>query len=742
MSASPVAEEQQLATDGQPKRPNKGGRKPLSCLACRRHKLKCDRKVPCGTCTRFRREKFCRLNPAPPKPGRPRGRDQAAAEVNTASPEESFTVDSSVRESITEASTGVGLLSLRNSQLAVAGPKVDAAAETRDVPSFFRALGLDANTTSIPVSSLPQLLAEIQRANQPSLLWSMMEGDDNRRYWETQLRSALPSRSMCDLMVNYYLDHINWIFQITHVPSFRRQYEVFWDTKNGHEMDFMFIALLFTIISVSALFIPPGTAEIFGCPKESIRDLAHVWHKVSHQALRAGDYESKPCIVQLQTFSITQFYWYSTNKIDTLNSRLGQAVRTAQSLGLDKDLTPSQTLHDEMRHRIWWDLVDSDTFQSICLGRPPLIRLESPGVPLPLNCNDEDITDTCLRPRPHDEPTIMMLNIFRARFFKLMNNHICYRNLSDGDSYEAICKLDEEVLNITRSYPWFFQLDQEGRPPPLPHPMGEILTWQNHIIRTCISTQRIRMYRPFISHRIGDSWAKCIEAAEDAMAVYRTLRWSNKSSTSLQKFLPQAYQMFSVAVTVMALLLVEGSLPIPNVWQQIKNIADDLKILEDEGCVSPVASRGREVLTKMLSLVDMGNNGAPVPEDTDDLVADIGFIFGGEQAAQTYLQRLASRNQRLRGRETSVPSTISEHKATPTSMDSSTYSHSRFDLVSDHGVASASMVEPSVGYMVGPHQHQQHATGVYQMDLIMDDMVLQNMFNFDMTALMADSRFE
>lgn len=430
-------------------------------------------------------------------------------------------------------------------------------------------------------------------------------------------------------------------------------------------------------------------------------------------------------------------------------------MRTAQTLGLDKDLAPSQTLHDEMRHRIcgislirtrkksiysWFEQINNfQRFQSICLGRSPLIRLETPGVPLPLNCNDDDITETFLRSRPHDEPTVMMLNIFRARFFKLMNNHICYRNPNDGDSYEAICKLDDEVLNITRSYPWFFQLDQEGRPPPLPHPMAEILTWQNHIIRTCISTQRIRMYRPFISHRIGDSWAKCIEAAEDAMAVYRTLRW-NKSSTSLQKFLPQAYQMFSVAVTVTALLLVEGSLPIPNVWQQIRNMADDLKILEDEGCVSPVASRGRQVLTKMLSLVEMGNNGAPVPEDTEDLVADIGFIFGGEQAAQAYLQRLASRNQRLRGRDTSVPSTISEQKATPTSMDSSTYSHSRFQyMVGGHGVVDASIVENSAGYM---GQQQQQPAGVYQMDLMMDDMVLQNMLNFDMTALMADSRFE
>lgn len=328
-----------------------------------------------------------------------------------------------------------------------------------------------------------------------------------------------------------------------------------------------------------------------------------------------------------------------------------------------------------------------------------------------------------------------MLNIFRARFFKLMNNHICHGDPNDANSYEAICKLDDEVLNITTSYPWFFQLDQEDRPPPLPYPLGEVITWQNHIIRTCISTQRIRMYRPFISHRIGNSWAKCTEAAEDAMAVYRTLR-RNKSSTSLQKFLPQAYQVFSVAVTVTALLLVEGSLPIPNVWQQIRNMADDLKILEDEGCVSPVASRGRHVLTKMLSLVDMVNSGAPVPEVSDDLVSGIGFIFGGQEAAQAYLQRLASRNQRRSGHATAVPSTV--RKATPTSMNSSSYPHPAFQNVADTSIA-----EHSAEYMVGqPHQQQHNPTNVYQMDFTMDDLVLQNMLNFDMTAMMADSQFE
>ncbi|RFU76844.1 transcription factor [Trichoderma arundinaceum] len=741
MSESPVAEEQHLAViEGQPKKPQRGGRKPLSCLACRRHKLKCDRKVPCGTCIRYHREALCRLNPAPPKrarsgEGEPPRADigsETVVDIDLESPDAvDDALSAPVRESITAVAAGGGVVTLRNSHLI---PGFD---EPKDTPFFLRTLGLDANTTAIPVSSLTQLLAEIQRASHPSVFWHMMEGPTKRRYWETQLRSVLPSRSMCDLLLNYYLDHINWIFQITHVPSFRREYEEFWDGAEDREreLDFIFTALLFSILSVSALYIPPGTVEIFGCPRESIRDLAHVWHKASHQALIAGDYESKPCIVQLQTFSITQFYWYATNGIDALNSRLGQAVRTAQMLGLDKDVNPSQTLHDEMRHRIWWDLVDSDTFQSICLDRPPLIRLESPGVPLPLNCNDSDITELFLQPRPHDEPTIMMVNIFRARFFKLMNYHICFGSPDDAHSYEAICKLDDEILNITRTYPWFYQLDQEGRPPPLPQPLGEILTWQNHIIRTCISTQRIRMYRPFLSTRVGDSWAKCIEAAEDAMAVYRTIR-TNRSITSLQKFLPQVYQIFSVAVTVTALLLVEGSLPIMNARQQIRDMAEDLQILEDQGCVSIVASRGRQVLLKMLRLVDVGNNAIPAPEeDADSLVSDIAFIFGGEQAARSYMQRLASRNQRLKARTSSASTT--KQQPTPTSMENFPYSNPQQfkGMIVDDSTMHVSAVETPMEYITD------QTTGAYQMNLMMDDMVLQNLLNFDMTALMADTRY-
>src|ERR1700742_2068803 len=59
-------------------------RQPLSCLPCRQHKLRCDRHVPCGTCSRYRRQGLCLQHPAPAK-GRQRDLTQNALSTNLGS---------------------------------------------------------------------------------------------------------------------------------------------------------------------------------------------------------------------------------------------------------------------------------------------------------------------------------------------------------------------------------------------------------------------------------------------------------------------------------------------------------------------------------------------------------------------------------------------------------------------------------------------------------------------------------
>jgi hypothetical protein len=255
-----------------------------------------------------------------------------------------------------------------------------------------------------------------------------------------------------------------------------------------------------------------------------------------------------------------------------------------------------------------------------------------------LNCNDIDITDTAVRPRRLDEPTEMSMNIFRAQIFQLLNQHLCSWDELHLRTYDRVVQLDTDILQVMNGVPLYFQLN-DHREPPRVCAGYEFLTWQNHILRTCVSTQRIRMYRPFLSTKESESWSRCAGAAEDALAVYRTLR-NDPSPSSRQKFFAQAYQVFSVAVTVAALLLVDGDLPILNASQQIEDMTSDLKMLDEQGCPVLIATQGRRVLLKMLSMYKEGEASSPV--DAQRLVPDISIILGGEQVTREYMERLTT----------------------------------------------------------------------------------------------------
>lgn len=318
--------------DGLRERPTRhrrigGKRKPLSCLACRNHKLRCDRRVPCGTCVRYHREAQCRQNPAPLPPVSGRRRTRKSTTVHIPSPPTDVTHPTIGREQICN-DFGARDSSPAASEVHSCAPDVESswrdnvterlpgASSIQDGVSLLAAFDMERSAWP----SLRQLLAEASHSHQSSATWdSMVDPQYRRKLAEQQLWSVLPSRPQCDLLLNFFLEHINYLFQTVHEPSFRRDYARFWDVSRS-PTDFIWTSLLFTILSVSALHVPLEAMDVVGLPRQAIRGLGHIWHLASSHALRAGDHEVRPCLVQLQTFSITQLYWYATNQIEVLNS--------------------------------------------------------------------------------------------------------------------------------------------------------------------------------------------------------------------------------------------------------------------------------------------------------------------------------------------------------------------------------------------------------------------------------------
>lgn len=242
-----------------------------------------------------------------------------------------------------------------------------------------------------------------------------------------------------------------------------------------------------------------------------------------------------------------------------------------------------------------------------------------------------------------DVPTEIGLNICRAQLFQLLNMR--YHDDDDYDEsglpYERLQYIDSKIEKLLKELPWYFQINEHGQLPQLPGSLQEILTWQHHILRTCICTQRIRMHRPFLGAGIGDARDKCISAAENAVVVYRCLRKDN-APTSWHKFLPQAYQIFSVAVTVAALLLVERNIQIPSLYDAVKDMVEDLEILERHGCHVPVATEGRKVLLRLLTMIEKRTAGETASDEAQCLVPQISGIMGGERTTRAYMSRLAT----------------------------------------------------------------------------------------------------
>jgi hypothetical protein len=89
--------------------------------------------------------------------------------------------------------------------------------------------------------------------------------------------------------------------------------------------------------------------------------------------------------------------------------------------------------------------------------------------------------------------------------------------------------------------------------------------------------------------------------------------------------------------------MVEGPFPTPNIYEEIKDIAGDLKALEDQGCAVPIATFGRQVLLKLFELCEKeASTKANTPSrGTESLDSEISTILGGNQAATVCMDRQA-----------------------------------------------------------------------------------------------------
>ncbi|KAL6251595.1 hypothetical protein RBB50_001805 [Rhinocladiella similis] len=635
--------------------------KVVSCRPCRERKVRCNRTIPCQSCVRHKCEESCqpyqlkRTQEAKVPISRilgPVRRAQSAAQetqssvrIQTLTPESSIGYDRGGQRE-------------HGSREPQSNVSYQVQAPSAIIPSAIDTAGLAELT--VEALHTHNNLQSLQKGHQLTTVPPLFAGagiglsTSEKIAWQIHLAGSLPSRSHCDLFVAYFFESINWIYQAIHAPSFHQKYASFWEDP-VKDIDLVWLALLYVLISLTALYIDPSACESVSYDTSNIRNNGHLWFRLSRQALHAGEYDSRPCLTQIQVFIQSQSYWYATKAVEALNSAMGQAIRCAQAIHLDKDRAPATNVASELRHRLWWDLCCSDTYQALCLDRQPLIQAHLSDVPLPQNCEDCDITSTTINCRPLEEPTVMTVHVLRARLFKTFSK-LYANNASASSSYDEVCAIDREILTIVNHFPWFLKTyADQGQStvvisPTLP-PAYDHIQWQHHLIHNSICVQRIRMYRPFLRSPFhNDCWSKCIEAIEGAFAVYHAIRDTDPVRFQRsQKMLVQSYQIFCSAVSIAVFLLVERPAIPSRMQSDIEIVIQDLQRIVQNHSSIPMAVAGRVVLTKILDAYKLGcqQQDHSGPEETElnsnwhTLIPEIYAHMGGQAKTKTYLDRCA-----------------------------------------------------------------------------------------------------
>ncbi|KAI8960882.1 putative C6 transcription factor [Daldinia sp. FL1419] len=258
-------------------------------------------------------------------------------------------------------------------------------------------------------------------------------------HWPPPLMTDLPSKDIADELVDCYFRTTETIYRILHIPSFLKDYEAHWTSQA--EPNTAFLIQLKLVLAIGATTYD----EKFTLRVPAMRWVyeAQTWisepgfkHRLNLQFL-----QNNILLLLAREFADVgpDLVWISA----------GTLVRIAVYMGLHKDptrLPKMSTFTAEMRRRLWNTILEISLQLSLTSGGPPFISMDMFNTEPPGNLDDEQLLleDPPPKPEGHFTQTSMAITlrkIFQTRLavVKFLNNH------GSSGTYGETLRLDTEL---------------------------------------------------------------------------------------------------------------------------------------------------------------------------------------------------------------------------------------------------------------------------------------------------------
>jgi hypothetical protein len=322
-------------------------RLPLSCLECSRRKIKCDRSIPCRPCIDRGDDRGCR-------------REEVAVKGEL----QNRTVSPAKRTTFEELVLQVNHLSDRVKEL----ERGTRFAGTEEANGTSRAPSpIDVDTTR-----LPGVMEEAALGIGETSRWGEPQPEESRQgrevylgwYGPKTLHSGLvvlPSQSQSRALVSLYEENAAWITGSVHLPTLRRQQDMFWIQleANSYRDDIWLVAVL----SVSAFFVNEDHASMVNMTPSQLRNLGRTCFDAAIATIFRMDGITHPSMVLCQAVQTLgpAFHFTSNTKLHrSLVPIITSHARTLNLHLLGKTSTKDIGKEQDIGRLVWWNIVEPD----------------------------------------------------------------------------------------------------------------------------------------------------------------------------------------------------------------------------------------------------------------------------------------------------------------------------------------------------------------------------------------------
>ncbi|KAI5457137.1 hypothetical protein BGZ63DRAFT_83859 [Mariannaea sp. PMI_226] len=500
--SAPLAQQQEQQQRSTPRLEKKRRRPALSCEQCRRRKIRCDRGLPCVNCVKSKISP-CTYAPThipasrlkksaapqgqdagPPQPALVPARSSPLFEVPKNSSQDTSSdiippnpPTSSVPSSTSETSVVDALAArVRELEQRLAGgfhisrkPDDKFIDCNRQKPEEENApmKGTISKTRFFGQSHwmngadmFPNIIAVLKQAENKKIgphrmlikckvLARTIKENRMRPLSSATIGQTIPLRHLADQLVDAYFVTFEGAVRILHTPTFRAEYERYW--QNPSAANTVFVMQLQLCMALGATVHD----DLF-----SLRSAAIQWVHEAQLWLLLPPEKSRMTIAGLQimcmltiakaTCAVGQdLTWVTT----------GGLIRQAMYMGLHRDpkhLAEMSVYRSEIRRRLWATILELNLQSAYDAGGPPLISPKHFDTRLPANLNDDQLTDESDTKNPPksnpDELTDMAVPLALLKSHPLRLTIIKHINeFRSKDSYSETLRLNSELTKACRT---------------------------------------------------------------------------------------------------------------------------------------------------------------------------------------------------------------------------------------------------------------------------------------------------